>query len=83
MSDGLTLEKLKIDERLRNVETHMALSNQSLGVISELLKSLDARVAIQNGRVTKLENWKTYILGGIGAVGGVFAFIVTVLNWLK
>lgn len=83
MSDGLTLEKLKIEERLRGVETHMALNNQSLIQISELLKSLDDRVAIQNGRVFKLESWKSYILGGVGATGGIFAFIVTILNWFK
>lgn len=45
MGDGLTLEKLKIDERLREVEKHMAEGNpirqQLMDSVERLEKTLD------------------------------------------
>ncbi len=83
MGDGLTLEKLKIDERLRGVETHMEGNKITLHNIAESLTSLNLKVGIQNGRITKLENWKAYVLGGIGGVGGIFGIISLLISWIK
>lgn len=83
MGDGLTLEKLKIDERLREVEIHGATTNQILKDIDKSLVQLIEKVKTQNGRVTKLENWKTYILGGMGVMGGGVTLLGVAVSWFK
>lgn len=82
MPEGLTLEKLKIDDRLREVELHMAANNITLKQISETLDKLDVKVGIQNGRVNKLENIKTYAAGAVGAIGGIFTFVYFIVDKL-
>ena len=52
----LTLEKLKIDERLRSLEISSAGKVEILKRIDGTLTELVANVKIQNGRVNKLEN---------------------------
>ncbi len=79
----LTLEKLKIDERLRAVEQGHAGNKVLLHTISESLTQLVSKVTIQNGRVSKLENWQSYLMGGVGAVGIIFSFVVLVVKALK
>ena len=100
MSDGLSLEKLKIDERLRKVEeqtvrliSHMESEFGSantegnltgaLNRIEGSLKALNERVAIQNGKVRKLEDWKTYCLGGAGMLGGLITFVFFIVDKIK
>lgn len=34
-------------------------------------------------RLKKLENIRTYILGGIGAIGGLITFITVLVGWIK
>lgn len=83
MSDGLTLEKLKIEERLRSVEQTLAGQNQTLsGIVTQLIE-LNNKVGIQNGRVRKLEDWKVYVFGGVCALSGIVGASVTVINLLK
>lgn len=44
MSDGLTLEKMKIDERLRSVESHMAEAQEARKNIIGKLETLNVSV---------------------------------------
>lgn len=68
MSDGLTLEKLKIDERLRDVEKHMSGNIKVLEGFTLALGELKEKVGKQNGRVGKLEAWRAGVLGMMGII---------------
>lgn len=83
MGDGLTLEKLKIDERLREVEKHISAETESRNNLIAVLQALVEKVGKQNGRIGKLENWKAYILGGIGGIGGLFGVTSLIITWIK
>ena len=93
MSDGLTLEKLKIEERLRSVEMQTArlLSHwmsefgggNTPGNINVTLNKIEELIKEQNGRVKKLEEWKVYILGGICAISIIFSLIIAILTLIK
>lgn len=63
MSDGLTLEKLKIDERLREVEKHMAEGTiirqqivKQLEHCANILDKIEERMESLDKRVTALES---------------------------
>lgn len=75
MEDKFTLEKLKIDERLRGVEVHMAGSVEVLKYIKEGIDSLNVKVGIQNGRVSKLEHDRAYVMGGCAVIGAIVGVI--------
>lgn len=83
MSDGLTLEKLKIDERLRAVENHIAEGNIIFKNLDNTLMGLSGKIGIQNGRINKLENWKSYIVGSMGAIGAIFGMVAVIISWTK
>ncbi len=68
MGDGLTLEKLKIDERLRAVESHIAAEAESRKNLIEVLQALVEKVGRQNGRIGKLEIWRGTIIGGMAVI---------------
>lgn len=79
----LTLEKLKIDERLRSLEISSAGKVEILKRIDGTLTELVANVKIQNGRVNKLENkWHT-VLGICTGVGFIVGTIITAVKLLK
>lgn len=40
----------------------------SLNSICDACQQMSERIAIQNGRVSKLENWRNYIMGGLSIV---------------
>jgi len=83
VSDGLTLEKLKIDDRLREVEVHMAENKTILHQMAETLTSLNLKVGIQNGRVTKLEGWKAWILGGVAMASVIFSASLAIITVIQ
>ena len=83
MSDGLTLEKLRIDSRLREVEKHMAegtIIRQQLvkqlehcaiilDKIENRIEGIDKRVAIlESGEKTRKESHDNMIKVAIGAI---------------
>lgn len=62
MSDGLTLEKLKIDDRLREVEKHMAEGSiirqqlvKQLEHCATILDKIETRIESLDKRITELE----------------------------
>lgn len=62
MGDDLTLEKLKIDERLRDVELHMAEAKpireeiaKSLGRIEKTMESVDSKLDSHEKRISGIE----------------------------
>ena len=82
MSDGLTLEKMEVVKRLSKLEINVAETNLHLRSIAEILVEAKTDKKTQDDKIRKLEDWKNYVLGGIGAIGGVFAFIVTMIDKL-
>lgn len=78
----LTLEKLEVAKRLVAVEITLAETNVHLETIAGILVELKDAKVIQNGRISKLENWKSYLVGGIGAIGGCMAFVYFVIDKL-
>lgn len=83
MGSDLTLEKMKIDDRLRAVEVHIAGRNEMDKMTVVALNNLTEKVGKQNGRINKLENWKAYILGVAGAIGGFFGGVSLIIAWIK
>lgn len=53
------------------------------GRITEALRHLNEKVAIQNGRVKKLEASKTYIIGACAAITGMFGLVITIIMLFK
>lgn len=41
----------------------------------EIVVKLEKKVGRQNGRITKLELWKSYLVGGSATVGIIFGII--------
>ena len=90
MGDGLTLEKLKIDERLRAVEAHMAESKpfreNILSAISRLessVKSIDDKTApieslrlAEERRIKNQETFNKTIIGTVTLALGTFVLWV-------
>lgn len=81
--DGLTLEKLKINDRLIVLEIQNAAKMEILARIEKSVDGLVERVGIQNGRVSKLENWRSYVFGSMGALGGVCTVVALLIGWVK
>lgn len=57
------------------------------GEVPKALRELNEKVAIQNGRVGKLENtriyWGAWLLGATGVVGMFVSAITLYLTWFK
>lgn len=91
MNDGLTLEKLKIVEKLEKLEenmhtssVHIATTNLLLVNIDKTLTELKDAKVTQNGRISKLENWQAKILGALGVMGlGMPVIIYIVIKSIK
>ncbi len=66
-----------------DIISHMATTNSKLENIHATLVCLDGKVGKLNGRIGKLENWRSYILGAVGAVGCIFAGVITIINLVK
>ncbi len=58
MGDGLTLEKLKIDERLRAVEAHMAESKPFRENLAAAIGRLEKSVESINTKIAPIEDLK-------------------------
>lgn len=65
------------------VVAHMATTNEKLDNICSEIKGLKEAKITQNGRIGKLENWKSYILGGFGCIGGLITLAGVVILWIK
>ena len=57
------------------VVAHIAVTNLKLDSIDTSLKTMTSKINIQNGRIQKLENLRSYFLGVGGAVGGIIGLI--------
>ncbi len=59
--------------------------NEGMDSIRHSIEELKQLLIKQNGRITKLENWKSWVLGAAcaGAGGGGFAFISIMMGWIK
>lgn len=68
-----TLEKMKIDERLRSVENSSTTNSFILKEIHEMVKK-------QNGRVGKLEKWQSFVIGGTVVITGLVTYGLAVLK---
>lgn len=64
--DGITERR---DVSWREVTDHMEKTNVVLGELVD-------KVGKQNGRIAKLENWRSYMLGGIA----VIVFIIGIIT---
>lgn len=53
-----------MDERINS-----AIIIERLEGIHTAVDALNVKVGIQNGRVSKLENWKYWIMGGLAVIG--------------
>lgn len=51
---------------------------EKLDVVHEDVREIKAQVVITNGRVTKLEMWRSYLLGGAAAIGIGFTLLKTI-----
>ncbi len=83
MSDGLTLEKLKVNDRLIELEKISAGSKEILEQISKDVALIHVKVGIQNGRVGKLENWQSWMYGGFAMVGFLFSMAAVLISYSK
>ena len=68
------------DERRRNVNwdqiiSHMAATNEKLDSIKSECTELKNSIKLQNGRIGKLENWRSWMVGGMATITGIFAFL--------
>ena len=73
-----------MDERRQSNEkiiTFIATATEELKNISNDIKNLNDRVAIQNGRVFKLEKWQAFILGGTALLGIMGSMVSAALIW--
>jgi hypothetical protein len=61
MRDGLTLEKLRIDERLRTVEEIVARLDERSRTTAEIVRSIDAKIpsfpCIRHGESIRWLTW--------------------------
>ena len=57
--------------------------NTKLRELSNDVSALNSKVAIQNGRVGKLELWQARVFGAVGVIGIIFSLITLILNVLK
>lgn len=53
------------------IAVHMAITNNALKALTEQITKQNGRVTNLENIVSKLVNWKSYILGVGGAVGGM------------
>jgi hypothetical protein len=63
-----------MQERRKGYEdiiAHMAKTNEALSNITETLVELKEAKKIQNGRIGKLENWRSWMIGGMAAIGAL------------
>lgn len=67
-NSDLTLEKMKIDERLRGVELHVAASNVIFTNLTKAIDALTEKIGNQNGRIGRLENDRAWVLGAFAVV---------------
>lgn len=54
--------------------------NQSIKGLNGTLKSVDAKLSTQNGRIRKLEHWRSVIAGIIGFLVIVVPIVLKVMN---
>lgn len=59
-----------------DVVSHIATTNQVLKDVDGSIRALDDKVGIQNGRILKLENWRSWILGGLTVVTFIAGIIL-------
>lgn len=65
----LTLEKLKIRDDLTSLIIEVRFANATLLELKEKVKT-------QNGRIGKLENWRSYTLGAMAVTLFVISLVV-------
>lgn len=75
-NNDFTLEKLKIAENL-------ATNTEAIKNCTLILTKLEEKVGQQNGRIAKLENWRSYVLGGAGVLSGTITFVYFIVDKIK
>ena len=71
------------ERRQGNVEIAAAMATMSQKIIQihDDIIALNAKVAIQNGRVFKLEKWQAFILGGTALLGILGSIVTVAVMW--
>jgi hypothetical protein len=77
------MEGVMEERRQGNVEivSSMATMAQKIIQIHDDIIELNTKVAIQNGRVFKLEKWQAFILGGVALLGIMGAMLSMAVVW--
>ena len=80
---GNVMEGVMEERRQGNVEmaSAMATMAQKIIQIHDDIIALNAKVAIQNGRVFKLEKWQAFILGGTALLGILGSIVTVAVMW--
>ena len=61
-------------EELRIIQSEMKSANISLGRMQTTLESVEAQTVKTNGRVNRLEMWRTAFVAGLTAIGIMLAY---------
>ena len=63
-------------EQLNEIQRSLGRVEGNLKSLVKLSERTDARLNNHSGRIRKLENWRWYIIGAVGAVIGLVGFIM-------
>ena len=76
-------DPLGAERRVLNVKIieFMATATEEIKGMRSDIARLDSKVAIQNGRVFKLEKWQAFILGGVALLGVMGSMISMAIIW--
>ena len=61
-------------EELRIIQAEMKSTNISLGRMQTTLESVESQTLKTNGRVNRLETWRTAFVAGLTAIGLLLAY---------
>ena len=81
MGYGANMEERRYDS-LKLLE-FMAVSGEKLETIHSDIIELKQRVAIQNGRIFKLEKWQSFVFGACAVLGVVTTLFGIIPLWIK
>lgn len=73
-----------MEERRANndkIISFVATAEAKLESIHSDIVALNSKVAIQNGRIFKLETWQAFILGGVALLGVMGAMVTMAIMW--
>ena len=69
-------------EELRTIQAEMKSANITLGRLSTTLDSVEQQVVKTNGRVNRLEMWRTAFVGGLTATGAMMIYLWNFIDTL-